>query len=462
MISKLFAIYFFGTFPLVTLVYHEQRNKRLIYLLLSPSIGYTLSYILGSIVRTSIYFQEGISYPWSDSSIDNLVDANIIVAIANYVFAFSYFIALSKYRYLREFVSKFSKVKVCNLKHLYFSTIFFSSTTITYLYIYCLSNNMLSLNLGQNRINYSNSLDGFGLLSIILLTSTMIPIMSLLIAKHHLNSSVFTKVSYIFIITSLIVCVMVSARQLLMSSIVLVFLITQNQYSKTKTFNFTRYISLVLLLLIIPLLGVLRGGTSLSLIEDNKINYLYIFLIYISSSFDQISNFADTLSKLQNNSFFEYFYGSTYIQDILFTYIPRVLFSEKPYVYGTKLVEQIITMRTSSELQVSTYPLGLYAESYINFGYLGIYAVIFGIGFFLSTFYSISVDVICNFKLLKIKNPVVYFIPLLYFSCAILPLGYLRSLGGFFASLMGLLFMYIALLVFNIAIAQFLFGRFKL
>jgi hypothetical protein len=68
----------------------------------------------------------------------------------------------------------------------------------------------------------------------------------------------------------------------------------------------------------------------------------------------------------------DFLWGSTIAEDLVFTYLPRALWEGKPVIFGYVAAQEAITPGLYADfLGRATYPSGLLAEGYVNFGVAG-------------------------------------------------------------------------------------------
>jgi hypothetical protein len=144
------------------------------------------------------------------------------------------------------------------------------------------------------------------------------------------------------------------------------------------------------------------------------------------ASFDQVEGLYHAL-QIDSSPLF----GKSILEDILITYVPRSIWTEKPVLYGATLAQSIVFPKLSSSegLQMATYPIGALAEGYLNFKYFGVMATGFIIGLFQSFFWRWLFISRLNF--LNLKN-------LIFLNCMILslvPLNVLRSFGSYISAI---------------------------
>jgi hypothetical protein len=68
----------------------------------------------------------------------------------------------------------------------------------------------------------------------------------------------------------------------------------------------------------------------------------------------------------------DFHWGSTIAEDLVFTYLPRALWEGKPVIFGYVAAQEAITPGLYADfLGRATYPSGVLAEGYVNFGVAG-------------------------------------------------------------------------------------------
>jgi len=115
------------------------------------------------------------------------------------------------------------------------------------------------------------------------------------------------------------------------------------------------------------------------------------------------------------------YYGSTYLEDVIYSWLPRSVFPSKPQRYGIVVIQD----KLAPELQDNegaTFPPGMLVEAYANFGYVGLFLIPALIGIFSHAIYF------------KIYRENAYWIVLLSFLFA--NFASFRGFGGFLALLL--------------------------
>lgn len=98
----------------------------------------------------------------------------------------------------------------------------------------------------------------------------------------------------------------------------------------------------------------------------------------LSSSYEQGENLAELVRHR-----FPFLYGQTIAEDVLYTYIPRVVWSTKPHEFGYIRAQNYLFGDYWDASQDTTYPIGGLGELYLNFGVFGIGAGMLMMGFIL-------------------------------------------------------------------------------
>ncbi len=73
------------------------------------------------------------------------------------------------------------------------------------------------------------------------------------------------------------------------------------------------------------------------------------------------------------------FWGETYGEDLIYTWLPRALFPWKPERYGNVRVQDLLVPELMAN-EGATFPPGILVEAFCNFGYVGVFLISLGIG----------------------------------------------------------------------------------
>jgi oligosaccharide repeat unit polymerase len=114
-------------------------------------------------------------------------------------------------------------------------------------------------------------------------------------------------------------------------------------------------------------------------------------------------------------------YGSTYLEDVFYSWLPRSIFPSKPARYGIVAIQDQLAPELQDN-EGATFPPGILVEAYGNFGYIGLFLIPVLIGIFSHALYF------------KIYRDDTYWIVLLSFLFS--SLASFRGFGGFIALLL--------------------------
>jgi hypothetical protein len=93
----------------------------------------------------------------------------------------------------------------------------------------------------------------------------------------------------------------------------------------------------------------------------------YDLVVRLMATFDM----PDTLAVVETTP--ERFGGLTVIEDAVITYAPRSVWQDKPYFYGGYRLQEAAFPGIGEEYQLGAFfPVGLFGESFLNFGILGV------------------------------------------------------------------------------------------
>jgi thiol-disulfide isomerase/thioredoxin len=87
-----------------------------------------------------------------------------------------------------------------------------------------------------------------------------------------------------------------------------------------------------------------------------------------SKTFDGFNFLVSALARVHH-----LLWGRSFGQDFLYTYLPRQLFPGKPTVYGVVLAQNTVVPGLSTTVGIGTFPVGILAEGYVNFGLAGLF-----------------------------------------------------------------------------------------
>jgi len=100
----------------------------------------------------------------------------------------------------------------------------------------------------------------------------------------------------------------------------------------------------------------------------------------LSSSYEQFETFLATVKVAPPLQ-----WGSTFFEDLFYTYIPRAIWPEKPRAFGFLRAQNVVFLHYWEGSRATTYPIGVVGELYLNFGYVGIFGGLLFLGALLRT-----------------------------------------------------------------------------
>jgi hypothetical protein len=132
---------------------------------------------------------------------------------------------------------------------------------------------------------------------------------------------------------------------------------------------------LVTLVLVGGYFGIIQKIDTVVGKTAQELPFPYNIAYRLSSSYEQFENLLNVINL---NPPLEW--GRTFIEDIFVPFIPRSVWPEKPLVYGMLRAQNVLFEDYWHESTDTTYPIGILAELYLNFGMVGIFGGMFGIG----------------------------------------------------------------------------------
>ncbi len=288
-------------------------------------------------------------------------------------------------------------------------------------------NNALTLNLGDNRAHYGSLQVGGGQVTLIIGLASVFLFMGLMISRW---SNRLGRMGTAAAISYLLINILVTNRAFVVTELLIclfVYFVLQNRKR--------RKVSPLMLVSTLALIAVLGVGLSLARFigapqqEDLTRPVLSPYALpvaYLAVTFDMSELFQESI-KHTDKAGMEW--GSSWAEDVFYTYLPRAFFPDKPIKYGVFRVQDEVVPELTPEsgLFTSSYPIGAWGESYINFGPLGVLATLFALGAWLKYLYVRSLELIYDNQ---VNWPSILFM-IIYAVLALNPLVYMRSIGQF-------------------------------
>lgn len=203
-------------------------------------------------------------------------------------------------------------------------------------------------------------------------------------------------------------------------SFVIYFALWKRKMSLRKQFTF-----LALLAPVGAILGIAQKITTEGA-ASQELGFPFNLFHRLSSSYEQFENLVNMI-----NAKFNFDFGKSIFEDVFVTYLPRLLFDSKPVDYGFMRVQTVLFADFWEVDRGTTYPVGMLAELYFNFWYIGIVLGMFLLGVIVA----------------KLRRLALYDAKYVPVFCAIgaLFIAPLRTYG----TLLLMIFLYLAFVVFN-------------
>ncbi|HLV81968.1 MAG TPA: hypothetical protein VKT32_16890, partial [Chthonomonadaceae bacterium] len=307
-------------------------------------------------------------------------------------------------------------------RRLYESVAFTLSIPCTLTFIaLLLARHALTLNLAANRMQYLLSQVGAGYIGFLDGVALYFLMIGFLIASRARKLSLLGGVALLLF---LIPNVLVTNRDMITKLLaLLVFASVVKLFVEKRRISSRRVIGILCVIVFLGgLLGLARGGGPF-VGAAGGIDVLRP-VEFVTASFDMGEFFQETI-----NSGHPVEYGRSWMEDIAYTMIPRAIFPDKPTAYGaTRLQAEVLpALKPEDNIFLATFPIGIYGEALVNFGYVGVLATLFLLGIFLKWFYRQSLEL---FIQPNVRWSSIFF-ALLYVLISCNSLGYMRSIGQF-------------------------------
>ena len=421
--------YLIGVVPLIFICRKDYGKYGRQFFIFSPSVLFFFGYTFAFLFRPYFRITENLHYENSVFIEDLFMYSLLVAAIANYSFALGYLFSVKKTN-KHSSDSGINGLHYINRFKIEKFTIFIVQIFIFFSMLYFLYDaNALTFSLGENRRSYLSYLNGKGYVNY--LNGTYIFFSIYIILKNKFYHIRTKSREYILIVLWFLLNIIVTNRSVV--TIVLFLFLFISILNKKYFLNQTKGLLLKLLpkIFIVLFMGIVLGllrGVEGDSVDSHIAEQLKRGLLFFSATFDMSESFLESIRLVS-----DFYYGQSWLEDIIFTSLPRIIFPLKPIVYGTTWLQTIVypTMSsTSGGFFSATYPVGIYGESYINFGYIGVLAILFILGVILRKLFD---GIIINIYSKRID--LVFINLYIYFFIAGNTLGYLRSFGGFLAAL---------------------------
>ena len=411
LIVFIFCAFIVGAIPLIFLIRLMSRKHGSSIALLCPLSAFLVAYIILGFVRPLLYVNYNWSYDFTELDNDQYFLSLAIIAICNYFMCLGYWYGTRKTKILGTVTTQ----KQPALILLGLAILFMSIA-----YVHAASNGIISGDFYANRDAYLRALQGSGYVSFFYIY----PGLFLLWCYWVKGGRGYNYIIFLTLFGYIVLNVAVSNRSMLTIVLYGFFLVSQiKKYRDARVGAFKIFLALVGLVVLGVIVGLSRGVDNV----DIDLNVTLLALNFLSATFDMQEMFAHVLSTRSLHTFY---YGGSWFQDVILTYIPRAIFTFKPELYGSTLLEYEVLGRELSAIGLATFPLGIYGEGYLNFWYFGVIFVVFFTGYILGFLFS---SILGH----GMSGPTIYnFWPVfIYLATSANTLGYLRSFGQYISGI---------------------------
>lgn len=425
---------FFSSLPIAWASRRAIRESGFGLWLFSPLPIFWFSFMVAFVIRPILDAQIGLRYPSTEYEPGNFLYAQTLATLSCYVFVWGYTLVKSR-RAGNEtapatFLPSESAIPAQRASFL-LSALFQLVLTVL-----LLENNALTLNLGDNRAQYSNIQVSGGQITLIIGLASIFLYMGLMITRwtNRLGRLGAVTAAAYFVINILVTNRSFVATEMLIC--LFIYFVLQNRKRR-------RVAPIKLLFGLLSIAGLGVGLSMARLIGDPGqddasrpvLNPYVAPIAYLAVTFDMSELFQETIKRTDH-----YEWGSSWVEDVFYTYLPRAIFPDKPTKYGVFRVQDEVVPGLTPESGVftSSYPIGAWGEAYINFGPLGVLFTLFALGAGLKTLYTRALELIYDSD---VNWPSIVFM-ILYAILGLNSLIYMRSIGQF---LFGLAYLNIVL-----------------
>lgn len=402
--------------------------------LLSPPCVFYFAYIASFAVRPPFQVLGTLQYDFSGGANDTLFVAQATSLLVWYGFVAGYRLVHS-----RPLVQRVDRSWPGPDIRLRASIAYLASISASAGFIATLAPlGVFTFDLGYNRVAYLNAMFGAGHMYLLNLIAGTSLLMGLILARYGRRPP--RLLEWAAWIAYLVPNALVTNRFLLSSALFALLLVHVLGRIRSGRRVGISHVLLPVggLVAVGALLGLLRGlSEGLEYAEDRRNPFVFFLWSFDMSEFYQI-----TLANLR-----EFDFGLSWVEDMLFTFLPRAFFPWKPSVYGAVRIQAEVMPGSvpPDGVLAATYPVSIFGEGYANFGWAGLPLAGLLVGIVLKGIFvqALGAGV----------NPRRAFTRQLSFCLYVLvcanALGYLRSLGWFLAMLVfhGLIFVLCHLIV---------------
>jgi hypothetical protein len=392
----------------------------------SPLPIFWFSFTVAFVVRPILDAEIGLRYPVTTYEPGNFLYAQTLATISCYLFVWGYSLVKSRKEGMPTappdvYVPAAASIPAQRAAFL------LSALFQIMLAVLLFDNDALTLNLGDNRAHYSNIQVAGGQVTLIIGLASVFLFMGLMMTRwsNRLGRlGVVTAAGYLlinilvtnrsFVVTEMFICLFVY------------FVLQNRKRQKVSPLKLLSGLGLIAAVGVGLSLARFIGAPPQEDLSRPALNPYIAPIAYLAVTFDMSELFQETIKRTDNSG---YEWGSSWVEDVFYTYLPRAIFPDKPIKYGVFRVQDEVVpgLTPESGLFTSSYPIGAWGESYINFGPVGVLLTLFILGAWLKYLYVRSLELIYDSN---VNWPSILFM-IIYAILGLNSLVYMRSIGQF-------------------------------
>jgi oligosaccharide repeat unit polymerase len=201
--------------------------------------------------------------------------------------------------------------------------------------------------------------------------------LSYMIAKDRSNGRRPSKALFALILLSSMATLLIVGSRALLLSFVLSLLFYRHHFVKRIRFA-SQLTVLGFLVLAGGYLGIIQKSGEPEGLNARALDFPWNVIYRLAGSYEQYETLLYTIGIDPPKEF-----GRTIFEDVFVTYFPRRIWPDKPREFGFIRAQNVIFNDYWQMSRVTTYPIGVLGELFLNFGYFGIVAGMFFMGWLL-------------------------------------------------------------------------------
>jgi oligosaccharide repeat unit polymerase len=183
-----------------------------------------------------------------------------------------------------------------------------------------------------------------------------------------------SKILLALIVLSTFSTLLIIGSRALLLSFVLSLLVYRHQFVRRIRFTSQLWV-LAFLVLTGGYLGIIQKSAEQEGIQARTLDFPWNVIYRLSGSYEQYETLLYTIGIDPPKEF-----GRTVVEDLFVTYFPRAIWPGKPRDFGFVRAQNVVFNDYWQRSRVTTYPIGVLGELFLNFGYVGIAVGMFFIG----------------------------------------------------------------------------------